>query len=174
VAYCSECSAKLNSLHMATVSLTQHVYISPLISTLCKPSAAEPGALDLPFEIVARSSVKVPLHHCRELDRLRQKWLARGNDKQALMSSELSDPSRHQRPFSTLSQQEGCSQHKPLVQLHEGSWQSPRGASRHQRSSAEADSPPRRSCSPRCRVARGTIPQTGNSDAAHAYTASHG
>ena len=147
----------------------------PFISALCKPSAAEPGALDLPFEKLVRSSVKVPLHHCRELDRLRQKWRARGNDKQALMSSELSDPSRHQRPFSALSQQgEGCFQQKPLVQLREGSWQSPRGTSRHQRSSAEADSPPRRSCSPRCRVARGTILQTGNSDAAHADTASHG
>ena len=38
---------------MAALSLKQHVYISALISTLCKPSAAEPGALDLPFEIVA-------------------------------------------------------------------------------------------------------------------------
>jgi len=141
-------------------------------------TAAEAGALILSFDIIVRSSVKVPLHACRELDRLRQKWQARENDQKALTSSKLSDPSRHnltqhQRPLSALSQQEGCFQHKPLVQLHEGSWQSPRGASRHQRSSAEADSPPRRSCSPRCRVARGTIPQTGNSDAAHTDTASH-
>ncbi|KAL0037896.1 hypothetical protein WJX79_004376 [Trebouxia sp. C0005] len=95
----------------------------------------------------------------RELDRMRQKWQARGNDKQASTSSELSDPSRHtqtqhQRPSSALSQQEGCFQREPLVQLCEGSLQSPRGVSRHQSSSAEADSPPSRSCSPRCRVAK--------------------
>ncbi len=53
--YCLVCKTKLNSLHMATLSLklTQHVYISALTSTLCESSAAEPGALDLPFEIVA-------------------------------------------------------------------------------------------------------------------------
>ena len=144
--------------------------------------------------MVARSSVQVLLHHYRELDRLRQKWQARGLDKQARgidtqargidkqargldkqasTSSELSDPSHQQRPCSVLSQQEGCPQHKSLVQLCKGNWQSPRGASRHQRSSAEGDSPPRRCCSPRCRVARGTITQTGNTGAVHTDAASH-
>jgi len=52
-AHCLVWTAKLNRLHMVALSLTKHVNISALISTLCKPSAAEPGALDLPFEIDA-------------------------------------------------------------------------------------------------------------------------